>query len=99
METARDCAVGLRTTSWNGSNSSRAAWMRSGALAVGTVLTWLLAGPFGHMLEETLPHHHLHAHTTLEIVEDILTAPATYLALAVVALGLAAWWFRALLAP
>ncbi len=71
----------------------------TGALAAGTLVTWLLAGPFGHMLETTLPFHHLHAHSTLDIVEEILTAEATYLALAVVAVGLAAWWFHDRLAP
>lgn len=71
----------------------------TGALAVGTLLTWLLAGSFGTMLEETLPQHHLHAHSTVDIVEDIVTAQATYIALAVVALGLLGWWFHKALAP
>jgi NADH-quinone oxidoreductase subunit L len=65
-----------------------------GALAIGTVSTWLLAGPFGHMLEETLPHHHLHVLTTGELMGEIITAPATWLAMAVVAVGLAMWWWR-----
>ncbi len=71
----------------------------TGALAAGVLITWLLAGPFGHMLEDTLPFHHLHAHSTLHIVEDIVTAPATYLALAVVAVGLALWALHDRLAP
>ncbi|MBN2472240.1 MAG: NADH-quinone oxidoreductase subunit L [Anaerolineae bacterium] len=65
-----------------------------GALALGTCTTWLLAGPFAHMLENTLPLHHLHAPTTLELVGEILGAPATWVALAVVAAGLALWWWR-----
>ena len=65
-----------------------------GALAIATCTTWLLAGPFAHMLEETLPFHHLHAPTTLELVGEILGAPATWVALAVVAAGLALWWWR-----
>ncbi|GAB4574916.1 MAG: hypothetical protein Kow0077_23850 [Anaerolineae bacterium] len=66
-----------------------------GALALGTLSTWLLAGPLAHGLEATLPHHHLHAPTTLELIAEILGAPATWLALAVVAAGLGLWWWRA----
>jgi len=46
------------------------------------------------MLTESLPFHDLHAPGALDLYETILTAPATYLALAVIAIGLAAWWFR-----
>lgn len=63
-------------------------------LAVGSLTTWLLAGPFGHLLAESLPAHHLKAHGTLAIVEEVITAPATYLALGVVAVGLLAGWQR-----
>jgi NADH-quinone oxidoreductase subunit L len=63
-------------------------------LALGTLVTWLLAGPFSRMLAETLPFHEIEPETTLELVEKILAAPATWLALIVVGLGLAAWWQR-----
>jgi NADH-quinone oxidoreductase subunit L len=63
-------------------------------LALGTLSTWLLAGPFSRLLSETLPHHHLHAASTGAILLEVVTAPATALALGVVALGLLAWWFR-----
>ncbi len=63
-------------------------------LAVGVCTSWLLAGPFSQWLQATLPYHHLHTATTLEFIIEILSAPATYLALVVVALGLAAWWQR-----
>jgi NADH-quinone oxidoreductase subunit L len=63
-------------------------------LALGTMTTWLLAGPFSRMLAGTLPLHELESETTLELVEKILVAPATWLALAVVALGLVVWWQR-----
>jgi NADH-quinone oxidoreductase subunit L len=65
-----------------------------GVLAVGTLTTWLLAGPFGTLLNDTLPHHHLHVLTTGELIGDILGAPATWLALVVVAAGLALWWWH-----
>jgi len=63
-------------------------------LAAGTLLTWLLAGPFSKLLETTLPHHALEAHSTLHFLEEVILAPATLIAMAVIALGLAAWWQR-----
>ena len=68
-------------------------------LALGTLVTWLLAGPFGTLLAETLPFHHLEAEPTGELLLKVITAPATLVALAVVAVGLAAWWQRSALAP
>jgi NADH-quinone oxidoreductase subunit L len=63
-------------------------------LAAGTLTSWIVAGPFGHLLESTLPLHKLHAPGTLALIHEILAAPATWGALLVVALGLAAWWGR-----
>jgi NADH-quinone oxidoreductase subunit L len=65
-------------------------------LAIGTLTTWLLVGPFGHMLGTTLPYHNeiLHALPTDETILEVITAPATYLALAIIALGLLAWRWR-----
>jgi NADH-quinone oxidoreductase subunit L len=65
-----------------------------GVLAAGTLTSWLLAGPFGRLLETSLPFHHLHAETTLQIVTEVITAPATLVAMAVIGLGLCAWWLR-----
>ena len=63
-------------------------------LALGTLTTWLLAGPFNRMLSESLPLHHIEAEETLEVLMLVLRAPATWLAVGVVLLGLAAWWQR-----
>jgi NADH-quinone oxidoreductase subunit L len=63
-------------------------------LAFGSLTSWLLAGPFGHLLAGSLPYHSLHAPATLEMIEDILLAPASWLAIAVVLTGLAFWWQR-----
>ncbi|HML24505.1 MAG TPA: proton-conducting transporter membrane subunit [Aggregatilinea sp.] len=71
--------------------------LSTGILAAGTATTWLLIGLFGELLEDTLPFHHLHVEAGTTLLGDVLTAPATYLALGVVALGLLAWWFRDLL--
>jgi NADH-quinone oxidoreductase subunit L len=64
------------------------------ALSIGTLTSWLLAGPFGRMLAATLPLHRLHAEGTLAVVEEIVAAPSTWLALGVVAAGFVLWWLR-----
>jgi len=71
-------------------------WMRVAfyPLAFGALTTWLLAGPFSALLSETLPFHDIHSATTAAFLVEVLAAPATWLALGVVALGLLAWWFR-----
>ena len=63
-------------------------------LAIGTLTTWLLAGPFSSMLSSSLPFHAIEAQTTLQVLGEILSVPATYVALVVIAMGLAAWWQR-----
>ena len=63
-------------------------------LALGALLTWLLAGPFAAWLQSTLPYHHLHVLSTADMVGEVLGAAPTYMALLVVALGMGAWWRR-----
>ncbi len=63
-------------------------------LAALSLVTWLAAGPFSELLMKTLPHHEIEAVSTMFVVEEILKAPATWIALVVIALGLAAWWQR-----
>ncbi len=63
-------------------------------LAAGALASWLLAGPFAHLLATTLPFHDIHDATTLEILAEVITAPATLLALGAILIGLAAWWWR-----
>ncbi len=67
-------------------------------LALGTLTTWLLAGPFNKLLLETMPFHSIEPETTLQMVEKVILAPATWVAVGVVALGLVAWWQRRRLA-
>jgi NADH-quinone oxidoreductase subunit L len=62
-------------------------------LALGTLTTWLAAGPFDGFLGRALGAAH-QAETTGALLAKIAVAPATYLALSVVALGLLAWWRR-----
>jgi NADH-quinone oxidoreductase subunit L len=66
-------------------------------LAIGTLTTWLLAGDFAHFLGRALPAGH-EVEGTPTLLVEIVSAPLTYLALAVVALGLGAWWQREKLA-
>lgn len=63
-----------------------------GLLAAGTLTTWLLVGPFDALLKSTLPFHEIHSLDLPELVGEILNAPATYAALAVIALGLCVFW-------
>jgi NADH-quinone oxidoreductase subunit L len=63
-------------------------------LAAGTLLTTLMAGPFSRMLERTLPDHGIHAETTFHWLMEVVSAPATLIALAAVADGIAAWGWR-----
>jgi NADH-quinone oxidoreductase subunit L len=69
-------------------------------LALGTLTTWLLAGDFAHFLGSAVPEAHgEHAvQSTGALLTHIATAPATAIALAVVALGLCCWWQRERLA-
>jgi NADH-quinone oxidoreductase subunit L len=66
-------------------------------LALGTLTTWLLAGDFGHFLGKALPAGH-EVEGTSALLMAVVGAPLTWLALLVVALGLAAWWQREKLA-
>ncbi|MFB3852437.1 MAG: NADH-quinone oxidoreductase subunit L [Vicinamibacterales bacterium] len=68
-------------------------------LALGTLTTWLLAGSFNGFLQSGLPLHEQEPESTSHILSTIATAPATFIALMVVAAGLAAWWWRESLAP
>jgi NADH-quinone oxidoreductase subunit L len=64
------------------------------ALAVGTLTTWLLAGPFATMLHNTLPAHEIHALTTGEMITEVVGAPITLVALAVIVVGILLWFGR-----
>ena len=65
-----------------------------GALAFGTLSTWLLMGNLNELLNETLPFHHLHHNETWETVLHIVSAPATWIAMGVIAMGFLLWIFR-----
>ncbi len=64
------------------------------ALAFGSLTTWLLAGPFLAWMAQSVPNQSLQIKTGSEIFLEILSAPATWGAILLVLLGLAAWWWR-----
>ncbi|MBE0698923.1 MAG: NADH-quinone oxidoreductase subunit L [Anaerolineaceae bacterium] len=63
-------------------------------LAIGTLTTWLLAGPFSTLLGKSLPFHEIELQSTGEVLLEVIEAPATWIALAVVAVGIAFWMLR-----
>ncbi len=72
-------------------------------LALGSLLTWLLAGPFHALFAHTLPFHfggagEGEAAGTGEMVVEVITSPSTWIALAVVVIGILAWMSRGLFA-
>ena len=66
-----------------------------GILAGGSFLTWLLFGGLNRLLSSTLPFHELEPESLLPMLTAILSAPATWFALLVVALGFVIFWVRA----
>jgi NADH-quinone oxidoreductase subunit L len=77
-----------------GHDAGRAMRFSLALLAFGSLTSWLLAGPMSALLASTMPTQHVEAATTVEIVEEIVTAPATWLALGVTLIGLALWRWR-----
>lgn len=74
-------------------------------LALASLVTWLLAGPFHALLARTLPFHFgaagegaLQTSGTWQMVVEVVSAPSTWLALAVVAAGILAWVGRGVFA-
>jgi NADH-quinone oxidoreductase subunit L len=63
-------------------------------LAALSLVTWLAAGPFSELLKSTLPYHEIHPVTTLIVMEEVLKAPATWIAMLMIAIGLIVWWQR-----
>jgi NADH-quinone oxidoreductase subunit L len=66
-----------------------------GVLAVGTFTTWLFFGGLSELFSTTLPYSGIEYESTVDLVISILTAPATWLTLGIVALGFAISWVRA----
>jgi NADH-quinone oxidoreductase subunit L len=65
-----------------------------GFLAFGTGTTWLASGFFENLLQQSLPYHSLHTQDTWDIVLEVMSTPATYLAILVIATGSALYLLR-----
>jgi NADH-quinone oxidoreductase subunit L len=70
-------------------------------LALGSLVTWLLAGPFHDLLSRTLPFHFpaqaegaAERAGTWDMAREVILSPSTWIALAVVALGILVWLAR-----
>ncbi|HEY3310246.1 MAG TPA: NADH-quinone oxidoreductase subunit L [Anaerolineales bacterium] len=76
--------------------TGKAMKFATAALALGSLTTWLLAGPFSAMLAGSLPVHKLEPISTAGMAEEVLFAPGTWLALAVIAVSIGLWmvWGR-----
>ncbi len=57
-------------------------------LSIGTCTTWLFFGGLNKLLSASMPFHGIEEESTLEMVKAISFAPATWIALLVIALGL-----------
>jgi NADH-quinone oxidoreductase subunit L len=66
-----------------------------GILTGGTFLTWLLFGELNQLLASTLPFHELEHESLMHMISAISFAPATWLALSIVAVGFVISWVQA----
>ncbi len=57
-------------------------------LSFGTVTTWLFFGGLSGLLSASLPFHAIETESTLEMIQTVSFAPATWFALLTIALGL-----------
>ena len=57
-------------------------------LSLGTLTTWLFFGGLSGLLSTSLPFHHIEAESTLEMIQTVSFAPATWFALLTITVGL-----------
>lgn len=63
-------------------------------LAIGAFSTWILIGPFSKMMSSSLPVHLIQEIDLHELFNHVVFAPATWIALAIIALGIMTWFGR-----
>lgn len=64
-----------------------------GLLSFGAFTSWLAFGGLNNLLSRTLPFHELEQESTLDVVQALLSAPTTWLALLTIFLGCGIFWF------
>ncbi|MGB2897325.1 MAG: NADH-quinone oxidoreductase subunit L [Anaerolineales bacterium] len=71
-------------------------WMRVSlaSLSMGVFTTWLLAGVLSDLMVQTLPFHGVHVIGAFELAKEIALAPATWVSIAVIVLGIEIWVLR-----
>ena len=65
-----------------------------GVLSLGTVTSWLLVGPFSHILGDGFLEGMVHELSLEHLIAEIVTAGAPWITMAVILSGAAVWWFR-----
>jgi NADH-quinone oxidoreductase subunit L len=63
-------------------------------LAFGAFTTWLLIAPFSKMMSTTLPVHDIDKLSLSQMFEHVILAPPTWIAVAIVFLGIMTWFGR-----
>jgi NADH-quinone oxidoreductase subunit L len=63
-------------------------------LAIGAITTWLLIGPFSRMMSQSLPVHQIKDLSLTSLFEHVILAPATWITLAIIGLGIMTWFGR-----
>lgn len=66
-------------------------------LAIGALTSWLLIGPFSKMMRVSLPIHSIQEIDLIHLFNHVVFAPATWIALAIIGLGIMTWYGRAAL--
>jgi NADH-quinone oxidoreductase subunit L len=84
---------GKRRAGGHAHDAGSAMKVSLGLLSAGTFVSWLAAGALNRLFAETLPLHHIEQAALAEILIEIVSAPATALALLVIALGFGLFWW------
>lgn len=63
-----------------------------------SLLTWLFAGGLSDEFHHSMLFHDVHVITTMEMVREVVSAPATLIAMLVILIGFACWIWRGKLA-
>ncbi len=60
----------------------------------GSLLSWLFAGGLSDAFHHSMPFHNVHVISTMEMVREVVLAPAMLIAMLVILIGFSAWIWR-----